>query len=236
MIAKLYEHLRDEVSRLSFPCMVYNPLNYAWDGFMKYLALLPEHPRVVFLGMNPGPWGMAQTGIPFGEIEAVREFLGIKEIRITPPQATHPSYPVRGLQCSRSEVSGKRLWGLFRERFGSAEVFFREHAVLNYCPLMFLNVSADGRARNLTPDRLAKSDREGLFALCDECLRKVIASMRPEVVVGVGSFAESRARESLQGLDVRVVKILHPSPASPASNNGWAGKVTGQLIDLEVWQ
>ena len=239
MITQLYEHLRDEVDGLSFTfpvSYVYIPLSYAWDGFAKYLSLLPERVRVIFVGMNPGPWGMAQTGIPFGEVEAVKNFLGITEIRITPPEHTHPSYPVNGLECTRSEVSGKRLWGLFSERFGNAESFFREHAVLNYCPLLFLNESADGRARNLTPDKLAKNDRESLFTLCDECLRGVVEELKPEYVVGVGNFAESRASEALSGLDVKVVKILHPSPASPASNHNWAEKVTQQLIAQEVWQ
>ena len=239
MITQLYEHLRDEVDALRFSrpvSYVYNPLSYAWDGFAKYLSLISERVRVVFVGMNPGPWGMAQTGIPFGEIDAVRNFLGITEISITPPERTHPSYLVRGLECRRSEVSGKRLWGLFRERFCSAESFFREHAVLNYCPLLFLNESADGRARNLTPDKLAKNDRDNLFRLCDECLMRVVDELKAEYVVGVGNFAESRASEALRGLGVKVVKVLHPSPASPASNYDWAGKVTRQLIASRVWQ
>ena len=234
MIAQLYKHLSDEVDGLKFSLPVshvYNPLNYAWDGFTQYLSLLPERARVVFVGMNPGPWGMSQTGIPFGEVEAVRNFLCISHISITSPELTHPSYPVRGLQCTRSEVSGRRLWGLFRERFGSSEAFFREHAVLNYCPLMFI-----AENRNLTPDKLRKEERVKLFALCDECLRGVIEILKPEVVAGVGSFAEKRAKESLAGLEVKIVKILHPSPASPASNKDWAGKVTQQLIEQEVWQ
>ena len=33
--------------------------------------------RVVFLGMNPGPFGMAQVGVPFGEVAAVRDWLRI---------------------------------------------------------------------------------------------------------------------------------------------------------------
>lgn len=238
-ITLLYERLRDDVDGLSFRppvSYVYNPLRYAWDGFTKYLHLFHKRARVAFVGMNPGPWGMTQTGVPFGEIDAVRNFLGITEINITPPKQTHPSYSVRCLDCTRSEVSGRRLWGLFRERFGTAESFFIEHVVLNYCPLMFLNESADGRARNLTPDKLANSDRDKLFALCDSCLRGVIESLESEFVVGVGNFAAARALESLRGLDVRVVKILHPSPASPASNKDWAGKVTKQLIDQEVWQ
>lgn len=230
-LAEIYANLRDEADALSFGpevSHVYNPLRYAWDGFMKYLNFFPERARVIFVGMNPGPWGMTQTGIPFGEIEAVKNFLGINEIEITPPENQHPSYPVNGLFCRRSEVSGKRLWGLFRERFGSADEFFREHAVINYCPLLFI-----AENRNLTPDKLPKSKREELFALCDSCLKKVAEILQPEFVVGIGNFAAKRA-EKLSG--AKIVKCLHPSPASPASNHDWAGKVTKQLIDSGVWQ
>ena len=236
-ILNIYTRLADDVEALHFSLPVshvYNPLRYAWHGFTQYLAKCPESPRVIFLGMNPGPWGMAQTGVPFGEIEAVKNFLGIHGISITPPENQHPSYPVSGLQCMRSEISGKRLWGLFRARFGDSEAFFRENIVLNYCPLLFI---AEGR--NLTPDKLAKPDRAELFSVCDSCFRAAAEILRPEFVVGIGTFAAKRAVEALssaEGLRVKVVKILHPSPASPASNHDWAGKVTRQLIDSEVWQ
>lgn len=235
-ILNLYAHLAADMEALHFSSpvsRVYNPLRYAWHGFTQYLAKCPEHPRVVFLGMNPGPWGMAQTGVPFGEIDSVKNFLGIHEISITPPENQHPSYPITGLQCRRSEVSGRRLWGLFRERFGDSEAFFRENIVLNYCPLLFI---AEGR--NLTPDRLPKPDRAELFSLCDSCFRAVAEILQPEFVVGIGSFAAKRAAESfngVKGFGFKFVKILHPSPASPASNHNWAGKVTQQLIDSEVW-
>src|ERR1700719_5172168 len=57
---------------------VYNPLEYAWRAHELYLCRYGNtEKRVIFLGMNPGPFGMAQTGIPFGQISAVRDWLGI---------------------------------------------------------------------------------------------------------------------------------------------------------------
>ncbi|MDQ2919545.1 MAG: single-stranded DNA-binding protein, partial [Verrucomicrobiota bacterium] len=74
--------LRDAAKRLHFVAPVshvYNPLEYGWAAHEKYLQRYADtRKRVVFLGMNPGPFGMAQTGIPFGEIAAVRDWLGIK--------------------------------------------------------------------------------------------------------------------------------------------------------------
>lgn len=54
--------------RFSEPtAFVYNPLDYAWGIHEKYLKLAGQgKKKVIFLGMNPGPFGMAQTGVPFG--------------------------------------------------------------------------------------------------------------------------------------------------------------------------
>lgn len=239
-IAKIYEDLRDKVNALTFsaPVMhVYNPLNYAWDGFAKYIRLTSGHARAVFLGMNPGPWGMAQTGVPFGEIESVRNFLGIREIIVTHPENEQPSYPVEGLECKRSEISGKRLWNLFRKRYENAAKFFRDNFVLNYCPLLFLAEGAKiNSLRNLTPDKLKKNEREKLFFICNEALRDAINILQPDFVIGIGSFSEARAKEALKSFnDIRIIKILHPSPASPASNKDWDIKVTEELIKSGVW-
>src|SRR3954464_12094081 len=117
---------------------VYNPLNYAWAAHETYLRKYGEGPkRVVFLGMNPGPFGMVQTGVPFGQIAAVRDWLGIRAA-IDSPTRTHPKRPITGFDCPRTEISGQRLWRLFAQRFGSAANFFTEHFVVNYCPLAFL--------------------------------------------------------------------------------------------------
>src|SRR5882724_7453571 len=132
--------LAAQVDRLKFQppvTHIYNPLDYARAAHEKYLRKFGDgKKRVVFLGMNPGPFGMAQTGIPFGEIAAVRDWLGI-QATIERPRDEHPKRPVMGFNCTRSEISGRRLWGLFARRFGSAEKFFEKHLVVNYCPLAF---------------------------------------------------------------------------------------------------
>lgn len=237
-ILKIYASLNDKVSTLKFSepvAYVYNPLAYAWSGFVEYSRYVNGRKRVIFLGMNPGPWGMAQTGIPFGEIDAVKNFLCINNLHVTPPENQHPLYPVNGLECKRSEVSGRRLWKLFRERFITAENFFAEHVVLNYCPLLFLERSSGERVRNLTPDKLYPDEREELFATCDESLREIVNILKPAYVVGVGNFAAIRAVKALDGNNITITKILHPSPASPASNRDWSGKVTEQLILSGIW-
>ena len=209
---------------------VYDPLTYAWPVHEAYLTRFAAAPkRVVFLGMNPGPFGMAQTGVPFGEIEIVRDWLGLSGTVGKPP-VENPKRPVEGFACTRSEVSGRRLWGLFRERFGSAEAFAQEHFVANYCPLAFF----DG-GRNLTPDKLPVAESGPLMAACDEHLRALIDALQPEWVVGVGAWAEQRAAQALTGRNLRIGRVLHPSPASPAANRGWSPAATRQLVDFGIW-
>ena len=210
---------------------VYNPLNYAWEAHAAYLRCYGAPPkRIVFLGMNPGPFGMVQTGVPFGEVSSVRNWLGI-EAQIDKPSAEHPRRPIEGFACQRSEVSGRRLWQFFAGKFGSPEHFFAEHTVLNYCPLAFLESSG----RNLTPDKLPVASRAKLFAACDAHLSVVGKVLRPEWLIGIGDFAARRAREVFANSPVKVGRILHPSPASPAANRNWAGHAETQLRRLGVW-
>ncbi len=209
---------------------VYNPLVYAWRPHRLYLERFGVAPKeVVLVGMNPGPWGMAQTGVPFGEVELVRDWLGI-EAPVARPDTEHPKRPVEGFECRRREVSGRRLWGWAKRRFGTPERFFSRFFVANYCPLVFLEESG----RNRTPDRLPAAEKRELSAICDRALAASVERLRPRLVVGVGRFAEGRARAALAGAGVAVGRVLHPSPASPAANRGWEGKMERGLAALGV--
>lgn len=212
---------------------VYQPLDYAWAAHAQYLDRYGRgRKRVVFLGMNPGPFGMAQTGIPFGEIAAVRDWMGI-ETAVGKPDPEHPKRPIEGFACKRSEVSGRRLWGLFAERFPQAGDFFADHFVLNYCPLVWMGATG----ANLTPDKLPAAEMVPVEEACLSHLAEVITLLEPECLVGVGGFAEERLQRAAQaaGSRARIGRILHPSPASPAANRGWAAAATRQLVEAGVW-
>lgn len=230
---KIINQLNKELESLCFKppvCHVYNPLVYARESHDLYFNRYGNGPKeVLLLGMNPGPFGMAQTGVPFGEIEAVKKWLGI-ETPVGTPKRMHPKRPIQGFSCSKSEVSGRRLWGWARERFGTPHEFFSRFFVANYCPLLFVEESG----RNRTPDKLSKKEREPLFDICDQALCLLVGILQPRYVIGVGAFAEKQAAKALAGRDVVIGRITHPSPANPKANRGWQKIIEKELTELGI--
>jgi single-strand selective monofunctional uracil DNA glycosylase len=232
-LVAIAERLRKDVAKLQFAAPithVYNPLDYARAPHREYLERYGRgRHEVVLVGMNPGPFGMAQTGVPFGDAGMVRDWLKI-DAPVRRPRAEHPKRPVLGMQCPRGEVSGQRLWGWARERFGTPEKFFARFFVLNYCPLCFMERSG----RNFTPDKLPPAERAALFAVCDRALRAAVETLHARYVIGIGRFAEQRIVSAVAGLNVITGHVPHPSPASPQANRGWAAQMDGALRDLGI--
>jgi len=201
---------------------VYNPLRYAWSAHEDYLKRYSNGAKEwILLGMNPGPFGMAQTGIPFGEVSSVRDWLGI-ETTVLQPTQVHPKRPITGFSCHRHEISGQRLWGWAKARFVTPEQFFKQFFVINYCPLFF--IKNDGT--NLTPDKLCAADRQQLFTFCDQALSEMVTVLAARGIVGVGNFAKTRAIAALANQQLKITTVPHPSPANPRANSGWS-----QLMD-----
>lgn len=224
------DELRKSLRGLRFPEPVhttYNPLEYAWERHCDYLKKFGVGEKLVlFLGMNPGPYGMAQTGVPFGEIPHVRDWMGISGA-VERPDPEHKKRPVTGFECERSEVSGRRLWGLFKEEFGTAEKFFASRFVANFCPLVWMKDTG----ANLTPDKLPRECMVPVEEACLAHLRLVIEILDPSYLIGVGAFAEKQLAAASDG-SRQLGKILHPSPASPAANRDFAGTAAKQLREL----
>ena len=232
--AAITDDLLTDLAPLTFGAPVthvYNPLVYArapWDLYCQRYGRGPK--EAIFLGLNPGPFGMAQVGVPFGEVGLARNWLGL-HAPVGKPAVEHPKRPVQGFDCPRSEVSGARFWGWARERFGTPQAFFARFFVANWCPLVFMSESG----ANVTPDKLPAAERAPLEAACDRALRRTIDLLQPRWLIGVGGFAEARLLEVARDLpDVRVGRILHPSPASPAANRGWAAQAERELEALGV--
>ena len=223
----------DKCSSLSFTFdgYVYNPLDYAWKNHEEYLnRFVKPGAKVLFLGMNPGPFGMLQTGVPFGEINAVKYYLKINN-RVESPSVQHPGRPVLGMDIKRSEISGKRLWGLLEKMFPYSSKLPEFCAVVNFCPLGFLD--GGKTAKNITPDKLLKKERKALEDLCMDYLAYVVSYVKPQYLIGVGQYAKQRL-EAL-GSSLNVISIIHPSPGNPQANQDWEGKVLATLKENGIW-
>lgn len=231
-LASISKKLSIAVSQLETQqaaAFTYNPLEYAWKPHATYLRRYGSTTKkVLLLGMNPGPFGMAQTGVPFGDVSFVRDYLGICE-KVGRPQTEHPKRPILGFDCPRSEVSGTRLWGWAKEHFPQANDFFQNFFVINYCPLVFMTESG----ANLTPDKLPRTLLKQIEEVCDQALVQQVRLLQPDWVIGVGAFAEKQAKRALHTqTSVQIGTILHPSPASPRANRGWSQEVNQQLHQL----
>lgn len=230
---KLTQELSKDINKLSFSkpvTHIYNPLEYTWKAHSKYLKTYANSKKeIVFLGMNPGPWGMVQTGVPFGEVSYVRDWLKIKT-KIDKPKKEHPKRPIEGFDCKRSEISGQRLWGFLKEEFKTPTKFFKNHFILNYCPLVFMEETG----RNRTPDKLPKSESTPLNQICDHYLKKMVNTLEPKVIVGIGAYTQKKAKSLFKECDIKIGTILHPSPASPLANRGWAKVARKQLLELNI--
>ncbi len=230
-LVRISRRLARDVDELSFAppvTHVYHPLVYAREPHEAYLRRYARPGiEALLVGMNPGPFGMVQTGVPFGEVPAVRDWLEIRG-RVGHPAREHPARAVLGFDCPRCEISGQRLWAWARERFITPEAFFARFFVWNYCPLAFLEESG----KNRTPDRLPGAEKRSLFEPCDRALAAVVRALRPELVIGIGTFAADRARVALGDTPIVIGSIPHPSPASPSANRGWARAAERALREL----
>ena len=195
---------------------VYNPLMYAWEIHEEFIRLSGGHgAKTILMGMNPGPHGMGQMGIPFAATSVVRELLGISGIDVGKPALTHPKRPVNGLNHSKEEVSGTRLWGLLQGTYGGASQIFQNVFIVNHCPLMIFE---GHRGTNITPNNVSGLVVRELLERCDQHLREVVIALGAEEVIGIGKYAEKRANLALAAMGTRVKTCWHPSPASPLAN------------------
>ncbi|XP_076437344.1 uncharacterized protein LOC143276617 [Babylonia areolata] len=213
---------------------VYNPLEYAFDTHYKFVKKYYNTPkRILFLGMNPGPFGMSQNGVPFGECNIVTDWMEI-DGEVLKPVLEHPKRPVMGMECKRSEVSGARFWELFRRLCPTAESFFKNCAIHNLCPLAFMTDTG----KNVAPSDMPVKVLRQLDSLCDQTFLDVVALFKIEHVITVGKYAFTCAQKALTTHNVHGVQLhcmMHPSPANPSANKGWTDIAENQLREFGVY-
>ncbi|MDP6864463.1 MAG: hypothetical protein QGG96_03520 [Candidatus Poseidoniaceae archaeon] len=222
--------IREDLIAQTIVAHVTNPLDYAWEYHESYLRQYSKlGAKTLLLGMNPGPYGMAQCSVPFGATEIARDFLLVTG-DISDPIGRHPKRPIEGLNFARQEVSGTRLWGLLRDIWNDPITIHQNVFLVNHCPLLLLGESG----KNITPDNISGKAVNSLLEECDNHLREVVKIMGIERVIGVGKYAQKRALKALAGLDVDITTCWHPSPASPLANRNdgadWRDNVRAVLL------
>ncbi|XP_017795991.1 PREDICTED: single-strand selective monofunctional uracil DNA glycosylase [Habropoda laboriosa] len=231
-LLSLERNLAVELGKITFHLPVeyiYSPLEYAFNIHTMYVQkYCSTVKKILFLGMNPGPWGMSQTGVPFGEINMVRDWLKICG-PVGKPAKEQPNRKVTGFQCTRSEISGKRLWGLFKELCGNPEKFFQHAYIHNYCPIALMNK----KGCNITPAEIKGAEINLVHSACDKALAETIKILKAEIIIGIGGYAEKRAQLVVQKykLPVKVLCLPHPSPRA-ANNTNWNEKATKKLSEF----
>ena len=223
------ENIIENNSNIDF---VYNPLNYAWKPHKHYLEKYGTlGAKTIIMGMNPGH-GMGNTGIPFGCPEKVKSYLEITDLEVKEPSKIHPKREIKGLQCEKAEISGKRIWSLIEEIHGLPTEAFKHIFVLNHFPLWMFNAAG----QNITPDKLKSSSTKEIFDVCNQYLVDILQVLGCKSIIGVGKYAQKMAHLAIVNANlghVIVDEIPHPSPANPLANkdkgNVWK-KISSKVI------
>ncbi|XP_059053181.1 single-strand selective monofunctional uracil DNA glycosylase-like isoform X1 [Achroia grisella] len=234
----LIDQLNVNLEKLQLPNSVqciYNPTIYARNTFEQYVRkYCNTKKKVMFFGMNPGPWGMSQTGVPFGEVASVRDWLHIIGPVGKPPTELS-NRQVNGFNCKRPEISGKRFWGLFKKICRNPENFFHSSFVYNYLPQQWMKNSG----ANVTPGEFSASDMRPLYAICDPIFVKVLEIYEVETIIAVGKFCEKRAQKAIKqylpNATIQIFYLPHPSPRS-VNNTNWEEKAENCLKNFNIIQ
>ncbi|CAK1583332.1 unnamed protein product [Parnassius mnemosyne] len=234
----LIDELNNKLEKFELPSAVkcvYNPTIYARYTFEMYVRKYCNSIKpIMYFGMNPGPFGMSQTGVPFGEVSSVRDWLGIEGPVGKPPKEVE-SRPVRGFACTRTEISGKRFWGLLKEICGTPEKFFETSFVYNYLNQQWMK----SNGCNLTPGDFKVSEMKALYEICDQTFIRVLELYKVQTIVAVGKFCETRAHKAIEehlpskSRTIKVLYLPHPSPRT-VNNNDWDQKAKEYLIKYDL--
>nr|XP_022920875.1 single-strand selective monofunctional uracil DNA glycosylase-like [Onthophagus taurus] len=219
----------------SFPVhYIYNPLEYAWEPHSTFVKTYCKGTKdVLFLGLNPGPWGMCQTGIPFGEVNISKEWLKMNG-EVEKPKDECPKKQIKGFECHRSEESGKRFYGFFKNLCRTPEAFFKNAFVYNLCPLAFMKKES----ANITPHELKGQIKKDIENICGKTLVDILKLLDIKIIVALGRYTEKQAIEITQGFQLGHIKVIympHPSPRV-VGNNNWAEKAQNVLDTNDLLQ
>ena len=228
---------------------VWNPGRYGERWHRRFRETYPPGPNpVLLLGLNPGPYGMGQTGIPFTDIRRLESDLPELAARL---RTDGESIGLPGLappdlrrRLDRTfESSSIRVYRFLRLAGGSAGAGWRRVVAANPCPMLFMEGTV-----NRTPADLRRALRKRGGRLervtarleeCDqlrrECAREAVRVLEPRGVILLGrNIQEALAGDpSLGAVPGGVLAWEHPARAVP---DAWAGGLVRAVRRRGWWK
>ncbi|XP_037927861.1 single-strand selective monofunctional uracil DNA glycosylase-like [Teleopsis dalmanni] len=225
---ELNEKLRHYRAPIEDITHIYNPVEYAADLHCEYLRKYLDRPkRVVFLAVHPEQNGMAQTGVPFGNVSTVRDMMKLCG-EVKQPNRLHPKHPVLGLNCHINEPSGVRFWGLMDKIAGSLDTFSEQCFVHTFCPLLFFNEYG----RTIEPCVLPFEIKYPMRDLLVEALCKEMKLVQPEIIVVTGNYVYNGLQRSELYAKTLLV-MTNPHPWVP-NNHNWVRRSERWLYQYDI--
>jgi len=211
---------------------VWNPALYALDIYQEYLTKFPPEPGAILaLGLNPGPYGMAQTGIPFTDCRTASGALGM-EMTIpgkAPDDLISRLKKANGKWRGTYERSSLGMYRFLILAWGDIKTAYRNWFVGNPCPLLFLdperwNVTpADPRLRRMK--EVGELRQRAVIGFSEILNPRGIVCFGKDVAKAVGEVAIRQV-----GPD-RVVFYEHPARAVPEK---WAAGLLQELTQRQL--
>ena len=224
--AHAWEALRPRLARAT-GLRVWNPQLYGLPLYRRFAAEHLPHARggIVAFGLNPGKYGMAQTGIPFTDVtRAARVGIAIE------PPGLAPASLRPFLKSYRVERSSASVYGLLDEAWGSPREGWRALWAVAPCGLLFLE--KDGE--NVTPADARLARRDDVRELRLRVIRESIAAAKPRGVLLLGQDVARVAAEALAAEDVLVVD--HPVARGPGRRGpAWWAQTVTEAVRKKGW-
>ena len=224
--ALAWEELRSRLARTT-GLGVWNPQLY---GLPLYRRFATEHlptsrGAIVALGLNPGKYGMSQTGIPFTDVtRAARVGIAIE------PPGLAPASLRPFLKSYRVERSSASVYNLLDALWGGPAEGWRRLWAVAPCGLLFLE--PDGT--NVTPADARLARRDDVRELRLRVIRESVEAARPRGVLLLGQDVARVAADALG--DVETLVVDHPVARGPGRRGPawWAG-VVAQAVRARGW-
>jgi single-strand selective monofunctional uracil DNA glycosylase len=200
--------------------LVLDPSRYGERWHAPFRRLYPPRARpLLVFGLNPGPYGMAQTGIPFTDLKRLAQGLPrlAAELARSGERLSLPGLAPSSLQpfLTRTfESSSVRVHRFLRLAHGSAERAFREVVFVNPCPLLFIDRAL---GENRTPADLPRALRAGVDEARVEVVSVAVARLRARGAIVLGRDAAAALSVPLRARlgERAVVEWEHPARAVP---------------------